>query len=313
METPRTVEIANADLVRAARILAIRSRRETTGLFAGGYVSAFRGGGIEFEESRPYVPGDDVRSIDWNATARRGEPYVKRFREERDRTVLLALDVSASMRFGSAGRAMASTAAHAAALLAVAAGRAGDRVGLLAFDESIRAALPPARGDAHIWSLIRTAVEVAERSGGRTRIETALDGLRRYAGRRAAILLFSDFRDEAILADGAGALRAKLVALARRHDLVAAILCDPRDERLPAAGTLRLADPERPAGVWVLHSSSGRARARYRAAAALRRRRLELALRTAGADLLMLRTDRDPLRALTRFFRERAARPRVAS
>ncbi len=313
MEAPRSVEIANADLLRAARILAIRSRRETTGLFAGGYASAFRGAGIEFEESRPYVPGDDVRSIDWNATARNGEPYVKRFREERDRTLLLALDVSASMRFGSAGRAMAATAAHAAALLAVAAGRAGDRVGLVAFDASVRAALPPARGDAHVWSLIRTAVAVAERSGGETRLEVALDALRLYAGRGAAIVLFSDFRDRAILGDGASALRAKLVALARRTDLVAAILGDPRDEQLPAAGDLRLADPERPGGVWVFHSGSRRARERYRAAAAHRRQRLELALRTAGADLLGLRADRDPLRALTRFFRERAARQRVAS
>ncbi len=155
MSTTREyVPVSTEDLSRAARLLVVRSRREATGLFAGNYVSAFRGGGLEFDESRPYVPGDDVRSIDWNATARNGEPYVKRFREERDRTLLLALDVSASMRFGSAGRAMAATAAHAAALLAVAAGRAGDRVGLVAFDASVRTALPPARGDAHVWSLI---------------------------------------------------------------------------------------------------------------------------------------------------------------
>ena len=112
---------SGAELERAARLLEVRSRREASSAFSGGYRSAFRGGGIEFEESRPYLPGDDVRALDWNATARSGVPYVKRFREERDQTVLLAVDVSASMSFGSAGRAKAALAAHAAALIAAAA------------------------------------------------------------------------------------------------------------------------------------------------------------------------------------------------
>ena len=124
MATPERVEVSGEELLRAARILAVRSRRESTGLFTGNYLSAFRGGGLEFEESRPYVPGDDVRTIDWNATARNDELFVKRFREERDQTLLFALDVSASMRFGTAGRAKASTAAHALSLMAAAAGPA---------------------------------------------------------------------------------------------------------------------------------------------------------------------------------------------
>ena len=130
--------MSSAALARAARLLVVRSRREATGLFAGNYVSAFRGGGLEFEESRPYAPGDDVRSIDWNATARHGETFVKQFREERDQTLHFALDVSGSMRFSSAGPSKAVTAAHALALLASAASRAGDRIGLVAFDARVR-------------------------------------------------------------------------------------------------------------------------------------------------------------------------------
>ena len=183
-----------ADLVRAARILAIRSRRETTGLFAGGYASAFRGGGIEFEESRPYVPGDDVRSIDWNATARNGEPYVKRFREERDRTVLLALDVSASMRFGSAGRAMAATAAHALALLAAASGRAGDRVGFFAFGAKVRVEVPVGRGVSHGFRVVREALRAASTSGGETSLAAAIARISAYTRHRCVAIVFSDFR-----------------------------------------------------------------------------------------------------------------------
>ncbi len=314
-DAARNIEISRPDLIRAARLLAVRSRRQTAGFFAGSYASAFRGSGIEFEESRPYVPGDDVRTIDWNATARRGEPYVKRFREERDQTLLLALDVSASMRFGSSGGGKAGTAVHAAALLAVAAGLARDRVGLLVFDDAVRASIPPARGEAHIWQLIRTALEAAERSGGSTRLAAALDGVQACLRRRAVVLLLSDFRDDRMVDGGAfvGALRAKLVALARHHEVVAAVLHDPRDEALPRVGGLRLTDPERPGGVLMLDSGSARARARYRDACERRRKKLELALRSAGADVLFLRTDRDPLGALAQFFRVRAGRYRVAS
>ena len=116
MPADARIELSGEELLRAARFLAVRSRREATGLFAGNYRSAFRGGGLEFEESRPYVAGDDVRSIDWNATARNDELFVKRFQEERDQTLLFALDVSASMQFGSAGRSKAATAAHALAM-----------------------------------------------------------------------------------------------------------------------------------------------------------------------------------------------------
>jgi uncharacterized protein (DUF58 family) len=301
---------SGAELERAARLLEVRSRREVSSAFAGGYRSAFRGGGIEFEESRPYLPGDDVRALDWNATARSGVPYVKRFREERDQTVMLAVDVSASMGFATAGRAKAALAAHAAALIAAAAGRAGDRVGLLSFDTRVRSEIPAERGEAHIWRILRALVATARETSGGTELGSVISRLNAGIRRRAIVLVFSDFRDERFLDTQAG--RSELVGLARRHDLVAVTISDPREEEIPDVGIVRLADPEAPHRLVTLDTRSARARARYRAACAMRARALERRLRADGADVLALRTDRDPLPALTRFFQAHTGRRRGA-
>jgi uncharacterized protein (DUF58 family) len=304
------LDSAGPELLRAARLLVLRSRREATGLFAGNYASAFRGGGLEFEESRPYVPGDDVRTLDWNATARSGIPFVKRFREERDQTVLFGLDVSASMAFGTAQRSKAGTAVHTLALLAAAAARAGDRTGLVAFDAGLRARVPPSRGRSHGWRVIRSAALAAAESRETTDLARGLRTLRSMARRRGVILLLSDFLDPALLPaePAAPRLRPALADLARRHDLVAGIVYDPRDEHLPPAGRVRIADPERPGVTRLLNTGSARVRERYAAAWQSWRSRLSRELRAAGADLLWLRTDRSPLHALSRFFRDRARR-----
>jgi uncharacterized protein (DUF58 family) len=302
---PRDTEVfSRGDLSRAARLLLVRSRREASSTFAGAYRSAFRGGGVEFEESRPYVPGDEVRFLDWNALARTGMPYVKRFREERDQTVVIALDVSASMGFGSVGRAKAGCAAHAAALVVAAAARAGDRVGLLTFDDTVRSEIAPGRGEAHCWRVLRALVGAAGASAGGTGLAAALSRVRTSLGRRAVVLLVSDFRDDRFFeAPGPGrAPRAELVALAAVHDVVAAVVYDPREERIPAVGGLRLVDPESPGRALVFSSRSARARERYRAACEVRRRALARRLRGDGADVLLLRSDREPLRAWMRFF-----------
>src|SRR5262245_58411349 len=234
------------DLARAARLLLVRSRREAGGLFAGNYVSAFRGSGLEFEESRPYAPGDDVRTIDWNATARHGQTYVKRFRAERDQTLLFALDCSASMRFGSGARSKAGTAAHALALLAAAAGRAGDRLGLVAFDERVRSVVPPARGVAHGRRIVETALACAAQSAEATRFESGLSALRAEAGRNAVLVLLSDFRDERLFSAERADARSELLSeLARHHDVVAGALLDRLELTLPDVGPIRVRDPER--------------------------------------------------------------------
>ena len=299
---------AAVDLAHAARALQLRSRREVAGALAGGYRSAFRGGGIEFEESRPYTPGDDVRTIDWNALARTGHTYVKHYREERDQTLLLLVDVSASMGFGSAGPAKGAVAARSAALLAAAAAYAGDRVALWTFDQTLRTELAPGRGEAHGLRVLRALIEAAEPGTGGTALGPLLARVRERVTRRAIVFLLSDLRDEALLAGGAEGrrLRASLAALARHHDLVAGFVVDPRERALPPAGTLRVADPEAPGRSWLLRSGSRRARERYGAAAHVRERLLERRLRADGADWLALRTNADPLRALGRFFAQRA-------
>lgn len=298
-----------AELERAARVLWVRARRAAAGLAAGSYATAFRGAGMEFEESRPYVAGDDLRHVDWSATARTGEPWLKRFREERDQILLLLLDVSASMAFGSAGRSKAEHAAHAAALLAAAATGAGDRVGLVAFAERVVCEQGPRRGDAHLFGLVRAATLCAAAPAGGTDLGTALSRVPVLAPHRAVVVLLSDLREpafeEAAAARGA---RAAFVAIARRHDLVAAIVSDSREEELPASGALRLADPERAGRALVLDSDSRRVRDRYRAAAGRRRRALERRLRADGADVLWLRADRNPLPVLAGFFRAHTGR-----
>jgi uncharacterized protein (DUF58 family) len=300
-----------AEVLRAARVLALRSRREAGGLLPGAYTSAFRGGGIEFEESRPYAPGDDLRIVDWNATARTGEPFVKRFREEREQTLLLLLDVSQSMRFAARGPSKAAVAAHTAAILAATASRARDAVGLLAFDAAVRAEIPPARGPAHTWRVIRALVECAGQSAGETRLAAALARARTRSlrSRRSMVFLLSDLRDDDL--DAPGAALTELLALARRHDVIAAVLHNPLEDELPDVGTLRLADPEHAGRTLVLRTGRPAVRAQYRAAAVRRRRAVELRLRGAGADVLWLRTDRDPVRALVRFFAAHAGAVRV--
>lgn len=298
-----------AELTRAARLLWLRSRRQASDLFAGEYASAFRGGGVEFEESRPYVPGDDLRSFDWNATARTGEPWVKRFREERSRTVLLALDVSASMAFGTTGRTKAELGAEAAGLLAAAAQRAGDRLGFVAFGGGIETVVAPGRGEAHGWRVVRGALAAARRAGGSTDLAPACEWLRRHARGRSILVLLSDLR----LEPDAPAWRRLFPALARRHDFVAALCEDPRERELPAAGALWVSDPERGGAPSLLATGRRAVRERYAAAARARRAELERSLRRAGLDRVDLSTEADPLRPLARFFRERTAHTRIAS
>jgi uncharacterized protein (DUF58 family) len=300
---------ATSELARAARVLQVRSRREVAGALVGGYRSAFRGGGVEFEESRPYAPGDDVRAIDWNAFARSGALHVKRYREERDQTLLLLLDVSASMGFGTVGPSKAALAARAAALLAAAARAAGDRVGLWTFDQGVVSEVPPGRGEAHEVRLLRALVAAGGGGEGATALAPLLAAVRDRIHRRAIVFLLSDLRDDALFAAGPAGrrTRAALATVAHRHDVVAAWVSDPREAALPAAGTLRVADPEAPGRTLLLRSGSRRARERYARAARAGAHALERGLLRLGADVLPLATDADPLRALGRFFIRRAA------
>lgn len=226
--------------LRQIRRVSLQAGRKVDSLFAGGYRSAFKGRGMEFEEVRGYVPGDDVRHIDWNVTARSQEPHIKEFREERELTLMLGLDVSGSVRFGSGGRDGRTDKrlqqARLAAALAYAAIRNNDKVGLLAFTDHVEHLVPPRKTRGHVWQVIRSAFEpLGQRRG--TDLGGALVTMGRALSRRAVVCLISDFM---VLGD----LRAAVAPLAARHRVHAFVLTDPVEERRPPVGLVELEDAE---------------------------------------------------------------------
>jgi uncharacterized protein (DUF58 family) len=286
------------EVLRRVRELEIRTRRQVKDILAGQYSSVFKGRGIEFSEVREYSPGDDVRTIDWNVTARFGHPYVKRFVEERELTVVLALDGSASGRFGS-GRAWKSErAAEAAAILAAAAIRNNDKVGLVIFSDRVERYVRPEKGRTHVLRVIREALFFRPQ-GTRTRIASALEHVSNVQKRRAVVFLISDFLDS-----GYDDL---LRAAARRHDVIAVSMTDPREKELPPAGLVSLEDAET-GDVRLVDTSSRRVRRAFEAAARERVETRRALLRRAGVDEIALRADEPAFGALLEFFRMREGR-----
>ena len=287
------------ELLQKVRRIEIRARRLVDHLFSGEYHSIFRGRGLEFSEVREYQPGDDVRIIDWNVTARMGTPYVKKFVEERELTVLLAVDVSASEAFGTAPQTKAEVAVEMAALLALAAVRNNDRVGLIAFSDQIERFVPPQKGSQHVLRLIRELLYLHPEHHA-TDITSAVQFVSRIARRRSVVFLISDFL--------AGDYEAALRVAARRHDIIAVSLTDPRETDLPDAGLLELEDPETGQRV-VVDSGDAGARRRYAEAAERRSEERRRLLGTVGVDEVPVLTDRPYVQSLMAFFQARARRP----
>jgi len=290
--------MATQDLLRKVRRLEIRSRRLVEDLFSGGTESVFKGRGVEFEEVRPYVPGDEVRDIDWNVTARLGAPYVKRFVEERELTVMLVVDVSRSMRFGTAGAEKRELAAELCAVLGFAALRNNDRVGLVLAGGRVEHFVPPARGRTHLLRLLRDVLGVVPQSGG-TRLTEAVRFVLRTTRRRSLLFWISDFEDPPAARDWR--------VLGRRHDLNVMVLRDPRDEVLPAVGWVELEDLERGTRTLV-DTSNAKVRQEYQREAKERRRALEQSFSGARCSWLELRTERSYLPVLMRYFSRRRHR-----
>jgi uncharacterized protein (DUF58 family) len=288
------------EVVRQIRRLQLRARRAVEDLLGGEYHSAFKGTGLAFEEVRAYQPGDDVRAIDWNVTARMGQPFIKRFVEERELTVLFLVDASGSLAFGTRRQPKREVAAELAALLAFSAIHNNDRVGLVHFTNRVEQFLPPRKGARHAQRLIRDVLFFRPQHRG-TGLRAALDFLNRVQRRRAVVFLLSDFRDS-------GYERA-LRYTGRRHDLIALCLRDPAEEELPAMGLLELADAETDEPVLV-DTSSPALRAAYAATARRRRADLQRLARAAAADLVEVSTDGDHLEELIGFFRRRERRLR---
>ncbi len=223
------------EIIEKVRLIEIRSRNIVNDLFAGEYHSAFKGRGMEFAEVREYQRGDDVRTIDWNVTARIGTPYVKVFDEEREQTVMLLVDASASGAFGSQRQMKGEVGVEISALLAFAAIKNNDRVGLLIFTDEVEVFVPPKKGRKHVLRVIRELLYFEPR-GQRTSISGALDHLERVLHRRSVVFLLSDFIDEGY--------ERSLQLIRRRHDLVAISLFDPHERTLPDVGFINLQDAE---------------------------------------------------------------------
>jgi uncharacterized protein (DUF58 family) len=283
------------EVMQEVRRLEITTRHLVRDIVAGEYSSAFRGRGVEFSEVREYQPGDDVRSIDWNVTARLGSAYVKRYLEERELTVQFVVDASASEQFGTRLRTKHSLAVEVCAVLALAAARNNDRVGALWTTDRVERYIPPGRGRRHALRVINDLLAF-EPAGTGTDLAAALCFLEPLLRQRAVVFLVSDF-----LTSG---YQAALGRLARRHDVIALQLYDPRERELPDLGLVSFHDPER--GEWqVVDTSHPAIRERFNRRAAAFDGSLQQDIRQSGADLVRLETGLAYAESLIAFFRRR--------
>jgi uncharacterized protein (DUF58 family) len=286
------------ELLKKIRRIEIRTSHLVNDALAGQYHSAFKGRGMEFEEVRPYQIGDDVRAIDWNVTARYGEPYIKIFREERELTVLLVVDLSRSQEFGSAGQLKRELVAELGATLAFSAIKNNDKVGLVCFTDRVEKFVGPRKGSGHVLRVIRELLAF-EPAGRGTDIAGALDHVNRVMRKRAVMFVISDFQDR-------GYERALRIAR-RRHDVILVRVTDRRERVVPKAGLVELADNETGRRI-VIDTRSARWRAAYERLAREAAERQNRRLRQIKLDSIEVRTGESFVDPLVRFFRTREAR-----
>jgi len=287
-----------ATILKRVQRIQIVANRTVNDLFAGQYKSVFRGRGMEFDEVREYQPGDDVRTIDWNVTARTGIPFIKRYCEERELTVLFLVDASASGAFGSGQRSKLDMVVEVAALLMFSALKNNDKVGLVTFCDEVLDYFPPRKGKANVLHLIRELISV-EPVARPTDLAAGLEFVSRVQKRRAVVFLISDF-----LAPEA---RQALAVCRQRHDLIAVTVGDPREHALPDVGFISLVDAET-GDIVELDTRHPKVRAMFAEETTRRSERLTEQLRKVGVDELPIHTDEDYLHSLRRFFHMRERR-----
>lgn len=287
------------ELTKKIRYIQIYTSKAVNDVLAGEYHSVFKGQGMEFDEVRAYQPGDDIKTIDWNVTARTGLPYVKRYVEEREITVFFLVDLSASGFFGSLDKLKNEIAAEFCALLAFSAIKNNDKVGLIVFTDIIELFIPPAKGTSHVLRLIRELLFFGpgkKRVRAGTDIALALDYLGRVLHKRGVVFLVSDFLDQDF--------EKTLGVLARRHDLIAVTVADPRECALPDVGLMEIQDAETGAQVLV-DTGDKEVRRRYEELAREKNDKLASLFKGTGVDHIELFTDRDYVLDLVKFFRKR--------
>lgn len=287
-----------AEILRKIRALEIKTKGLVQTVFAGDYHSVFKGRGMNFEDVREYQPGDEIRAIDWNVTARLGTAFVKKFTEERELTVVLVVDVSASGNFGSVSQSKRELAAEVACLLAFSAIRNNDKVGLLLFSDRVELFIPPKKGRSHTLRIIREIL-FFEPAGRGTAPALALDYLNKVVTRRAVVFFVSDFQ--------ADDFSRELSVSGRRHDFIAVHVQDQREEMLPNVGIITLEDAETGEQIEI-NTADRTTRARFNALAETRRAELNRTLRRNSIDAISLRTGEDYLPALRSFFKQRERR-----
>ncbi len=291
------------DFIKKLRQIELRTKRIVNTTFAGEYKSTFKGTGMEFVDVREYLPGDDVRSIDWKVTARMGRPYVKKFVEERELTVILCLDASGSGYFGTRARFKLEQSARLAATLAFSAVRNNDKVGLLFFTDRVEKYVPPRKGRVHVMRLIRDILTF-EPAGRGTDPGAALEYLMHLLKHRAIVFLVSDFQGPGF---GPERFLAPLGVASRRHDLVAVSVRDQAEEGLPSVGVIDLEDMET-GEIMTVDTRDRALREGYARHQAAERARVERLLKNRSVDLISLSGDEDFVPKLHRFFRQRAQR-----
>lgn len=286
------------ELIKKIRQIEIYTSRMVDASFAGQYESVFKGRGMEFDEVREYTPGDDIRTIDWNVTARTGRPYIKRFVEEREMTVIFAVDLSASGDFGTVNKAKNELAAEFCAVMAFAAAKNNDKVGLLIFADQIELYIPPKKGVSHMLRLVRELLyfKMPKR---KTDISQALDYLAKVVRKRATVFLVSDFIETDF--------KKPLSLLNKRHDVIAVSVRDRAEIALPNVGLIELADAET-GEITLVDTSSRQFRNKYSSTSAQRFDNLKNILRTINVDCISISTDKPYIQDLVRFFHMRHRR-----
>ncbi len=286
-----------SELLKRVRKIEIKTRGLSKNIFAGEYHSAFNGRGMTFSEVREYQYGDDIRNIDWNVTARHNRPYVKIFEEERELTVMLMIDVSASRNFGTISKLKKNQITEIAAVLAFSAIQNNDKIGVIFFSDKIEKFIPPKKGRTHILHIIRELIDFYPEDK-QTDIEQALEYMTNSIKKRCTCFVISDFIDEHDFAHA-------LAIANRKHDVVALRVYDPRENQLPPVGMMYLRDAETGEQMWV-DTSDKKLREAYEKYAFVREKELDAIFKRSGVDVANIRSDEDYVRALITLFKKRA-------